>query len=560
MPPRRRARGAARAAAVDATAAVLLITDLPPDALGHVLARLQSADQIARAAMSCKGFKAAAKLAEDMRVAASPVPLPPQLRTVFELEPRLRVLRWAEAVGAMTKSTLGPSDMASVCISPRDGALCAWGSMSEVTGMLRVMRVPTGIPLTAARPNAVKAATSHVLVLDTDGAVWGIGGSGTGLDQYVENPTRLTSLGSTRIMQVAAGEEYSLFLTDTGGVLGLGCNNCNQLGLGKSTSVPVAQPTAVQAFANRRIVDVCAGFKHSAAVDEAGTLWTWGDGEDYRLGHGDSDNRAVPTAVSTRARVAELKQQLAAAVAAENYGAAADISKDLKAHLHLNEIRQVAVGSLVTLAVTRCGRLYSWGGGTASSLAALGLGLAWKDDDHAKSPTLVAALEGNPVRHVSCDDEHVVVLTEAGEVYTMGEGDWGQLGHGDTETKNVPTLVVALSPPMTKAQVNALEVAGLAGKRALQSELTRRNLDAGGDTAALAARLLDAQPARGAVVVEVAAGVRHTLARTADGKIFSWGNGALGRLGHGDEKSQLVPKQIEAAVLAVEEEEGEEEE
>ena len=102
MPPRRRARGAARAAA--ANSAVLLITDLPPDALGHVLARLQYADQIARAAMSCKGFKAAAKLAEDMRLAASPVPLPPQLRTVYELEPRLRVLRWAEAVGAMTKS------------------------------------------------------------------------------------------------------------------------------------------------------------------------------------------------------------------------------------------------------------------------------------------------------------------------------------------------------------------------------------------------------------------------------------------------------------------------
>ena len=108
--------------------AVLLITDLPPDALGHVLARLPYADQIARAAMSCKGFKAAAKLAEDMRVAASPVPLPPQLRTVYALEPRLRVLRWAEAVGSMAKTTLSGADESSVCISPRDGALCASGN------------------------------------------------------------------------------------------------------------------------------------------------------------------------------------------------------------------------------------------------------------------------------------------------------------------------------------------------------------------------------------------------------------------------------------------------
>ena len=142
----------------------------------------------------------------------------------------------------------------------------------------------------------------------------------------------------------------------------------------------------------------------------------------------------------------------------------------------------------------------------------------------------------------------------------MGNGDNGRLGHGDEETQNVPTLVVALSPPMTKAQVNALEVAGLAGKRALRSELTRRNLDAGGDTAALAARLLDAQPARSAVVVEVAAGADYTLARTADGKIFSWGEGTRGALGHGDDRDQYVPKQIEAAILAVDEEEGDEEE
>ena len=37
------------------------------------------------------------------------------------------------------------------------------------------------------------------------------------------------------------------------------------------------------------------------------------------------------------------------------------------------------------------------------------------------------------------------------------------------------------------------------------------------------------------------------------------GRGANGELGHGDTEYQLVPKQIEAAVLAVDEEEGEEE-
>ena len=51
-------------------------------------------------------------------------------------------------------------------------------------------------------------------------------------------------------------------------------------------------------------------------------------------------------------------------------------------------------------------------------------------------------------------------------------------------------------------------------------------------------------------VVEVAAGAEHTLARTADGKIYSWGSNEFGQLGHGDAvdigENQMVPKLIEA--------------
>ena len=34
--------------------------------------------------------------------------------------------------------------------------------------------------------------------------------------------------------------------------------------------------------------------------------------------------------------------------------------------------------------------------------------------------------------------------------------------------------------------------------------------------------------------VATSAGGRHAMALTADGKIFSWGNGEVGQLGHGD--------------------------
>ena len=36
--------------------------------------------------------------------------------------------------------------------------------------------------------------------------------------------------------------------------------------------------------------------------------------------------------------------------------------------------------------------------------------------------------------------------------------------------------------------------------------------------------------------VATSAGGRHAMALTADGKVFSWGDGELGQLGHGDNR------------------------
>ena len=47
--------------------------------------------------------------------------------------------------------------------------------------------------------------------------------------------------------------------------------------------------------------------------------------------------------------------------------------------------------------------------------------------------------------------------------------------------------------------------------------------------------------------VSVSAGDYHSLALTADGAAWSWGDGALfGKLGHGDNQDQWQPKKIEA--------------
>ena len=54
------------------------------------------------------------------------------------------------------------------------------------------------------------------------------------------------------------------------------------------------------------------------------------------------------------------------------------------------------------------------------------------------------------------------------------------------------------------------------------------------------------RPSRASVVV-VSAGDCHSLARTADGALFAWGQGERGCLGHGEDLSkQLLPKKVAA--------------
>eukprot|EP00904_Undaria_pinnatifida_P001602 jgi/Undpi1/11442/HiC_scaffold_30.g13739.m1 len=50
----------------------------------------------------------------------------------------------------------------------------------------------------------------------------------------------------------------------------------------------------------------------------------------------------------------------------------------------------------------------------------------------------------------------------------------------------------------------------------------------------------------GCRVLQVSCGSRHTLAVVAGGQAYSWGWGACGQLGHGDDHSIATPKLIEA--------------
>ena len=60
-------------------------------------------------------------------------------------------------------------------------------------------------------------------------------------------------------------------------------------------------PKKIEAFAGRRVVAVSAGGARNLAITADGSLWSWGDGRDGKLGHGDEQRQLLPKKVEALA-------------------------------------------------------------------------------------------------------------------------------------------------------------------------------------------------------------------------------------------------------------------
>jgi alpha-tubulin suppressor-like RCC1 family protein len=66
---------------------------------------------------------------------------------------------------------------------------------------------------------------------------------------------------------------------------------------------------------------------------------------------------------------------------------------------------------------------------------------------HRHEPTLVEMKNIGNCRwyEIACGSNHTIALTKDGKVYTWGRGDCGALGHGDQKTSETPTQVMSLA-------------------------------------------------------------------------------------------------------------------
>ncbi|XVF39109.1 hypothetical protein PTKIN_Ptkin01aG0009000 [Pterospermum kingtungense] len=240
----------------------------------------------------------------------------------------------------------------------------------------------------------------------------GLLGHGTDISHWI--PKRISGpLEGLQVASVTCGPWHTALITSTGQLFTFGDGTFGVLGHGDRENVPY--PREVESLSGLRTIAVACGVWHTAAIVEvivtqssasasSGKLFTWGDGDKNRLGHGDKEPRLKPTCVPALI--------------------------DYNFH-------KVACGHSLTVGLTTSGHVFTMGSTVYGQL-----GNPYAD---GKIPCLVEdKLSGECVEEIACGSYHVAVLTSRNEVYTWGKGANGRLGHGDVEDRKTPTLVEGL--------------------------------------------------------------------------------------------------------------------
>ena len=187
-------------------------------------------------------------------------------------------------------------------------------------------------------------------------------------------------------------------------------------------------------------------------------------------------------------------------------------------------------------------------GGFARTLILTGKGVARRAVPGSQEAAPVAELSGldGMLAQVAFGSKHIAALTHSGQVYTLGVGAEGQLGHGNTANCAEPRLVESLaSRPVAQVACGKSHSIGLTAEGDVYTwgAGDEGQLGTGRTAPAYVPRYLSAL--QGTPVAMISAGAAHCAALSVYGRIYTWGEARCGQLGLGKPlTSQTLPVEV----------------
>jgi len=255
-----------------------------------------------------------------------------------------------------------------------------------------------------------------------------------------------------------------------------------------------------------------------ADLEEMGAVYVVGSNHKGQLGLGDLDHREVFTVIP--------------------------VTRGLGMH-------HVSSNENMTFAVAKNHRVYTWGAGVGP------MGLKRKERSKFESPQLIDALEGEEILKTSVGASHAVAISDGGDCFVWGSGKCGALGLGNFDNHETPVLLNSIRSSDEIQHIDSGESHTCALTR--EGEVYTWGYAASGRLG-LGSRDRNGVPKeekkhfpvpsivnfpRKLPVRMISCGPEHSLALT-DSKVFSWGAGDSGKLGHADFQDRWEPCEISA--------------
>jgi alpha-tubulin suppressor-like RCC1 family protein len=299
--------------------------------------------------------------------------------------------------------------------------------------------------------------SKHTLVLSKSGKVfsWGynqfgqVGHGDDGLADWEPRPIR--GLNAFTVVQLAAGEDHSVALTDRGDVFSWGRGMSGQLGHGDVKNVWF--PLLIKSLQGKGVVAVGCGYDVTFGITGAGKVYGCGSSGAGKLGNGEVDggiggNVYMPVLLKAlqQYRIVQATGGKNFSMFLDEYGQVRSVGYATNGQLGISferieeldsphtpsiqdvqhkgvVMRMIRCGDAHTIALSDNGLVYSWGSGIDW---ALGHG----SQEDVLTPKLVAMIEADPCVCVAAGGCHSAATSKSGRLYTWGRGFIGQLGVG----------------------------------------------------------------------------------------------------------------------------------
>jgi regulator of chromosome condensation len=368
-------------------------------------------------------------------------------------------------------------------------------------------------------------------------------GSETGKGTGNPSPNPYVSLESPEKRQKTAATATAAALTPvtataampTGSVWVCGSGDCGQLALGEDVlSCTRFRRHPFFESEGHAAVALAAGGLHTLALTRDGQVYAWGCNDERALGHGAEEFEVARVEGLVNSQTGQDEQ-----------------------------IIQVACGDSISAALTAEGRIYTWGtfrdskgllgvaAGSNASLASnvrspspLSTASTSTVSDYHERPTPLQAMAHLRVHKLAAGANHLLALTDEGEVYAWGSGEQGQLGRRVLERHKLRALLPTRITPRRHRSHGGI-IGLFCG--AYHSFLLARDgtvfavglnnfgqLGLGDYSDRLAAEEIPSETWQGHRIVSLAAGEHHSLALSATGRVFAFGRADSGQLGLGN--------------------------